>query len=342
MEPRWILYSNFVLFVTILTAAIYSILLSVHNAQYMGDSPQETMSVEFAPTDPPAPHAPPAKYGRGLEAVDPSTLLEIKRHAQISALSSFCLECAKDLAPCLTKLESTMAPVLVRNMDILYTFSTYARAPWKGADGFIGFDNSTRHLIISFGGSTHASDWINDFKAWTVAYTARSQARVHAGVFDVYSSLRAEIMAKVREYANAKQVTRLSVTGHSLGGALSFLAAIDLAKEIATLPISIYTFGQPRVGNSELMSYARSMFQKRVSIYRMVNQFDAVPMLPPAVLGYDHVNSVVYNVGQERTVKCTLKDLSETQCKFKGWTNAGHIMYFWNFDDIRNACTSTK
>lgn len=45
----------------------------------------------------------------------------------------------------------------------------------------------------------------------------------------------------------------MPVTGHSLGGALSELAAYDIAKAAAEaglqLRLSCYTFGGPRVGN---------------------------------------------------------------------------------------------
>ena len=42
------------------------------------------------------------------------------------------------------------------------------------------------------------------------------------------------------------------MTGHSLGGALATLAAMDIRKacpDVATLDISCYTFGAPRTGN---------------------------------------------------------------------------------------------
>lgn len=48
------------------------------------------------------------------------------------------------------------------------------------------------------------------------------------------------------------------VTGHSLGGALSKLAAYDIAKATQSLPLKVhvtnYTFGAPRVGNHAFAS----------------------------------------------------------------------------------------
>jgi predicted lipase len=37
--------------------------------------------------------------------------------------------------------------------------------------------------------------------------------------------------------------------GHSLGGAIASLAALELAKHFPSSQLHVYTFGQPRVGN---------------------------------------------------------------------------------------------
>ena len=41
----------------------------------------------------------------------------------------------------------------------------------------------------------------------------------------------------------------LEVTGHSLGGALAALAAVDMSKEFREIPLHVYSFGAPRTGN---------------------------------------------------------------------------------------------
>ncbi len=59
-------------------------------------------------------------------------------------------------------------------------------------------------------------------------------------------------MHQVGTPAIVSAIHHLSSTGHSLGGALATLAAIDVRKAIpdaAHLSISCYTFGAPRTGN---------------------------------------------------------------------------------------------
>jgi predicted lipase len=40
------------------------------------------------------------------------------------------------------------------------------------------------------------------------------------------------------------------VTGHSLGGALAVIAALDLKLSL-NVKVTVYTYGQPRVGNAK-------------------------------------------------------------------------------------------
>ena len=66
-------------------------------------------------------------------------------------------------------------------------------------------------------------------------------------------------------------------TGHSLGGALAVLAA-SLKK-----PAAVYTFGSPRMGDSEFVNSISN-----VNIYRVVNPRDIVACVPP-IRGIIHV-----------------------------------------------------
>ncbi|TGD74799.1 lipase family protein [Mangrovimicrobium sediminis] len=98
------------------------------------------------------------------------------------------------------------------------------------------------------------------------------------------------------------------ITGHSLGGALAVLAAVELDREIAARKsgaaiAAVFTFGQPRVGNSAFARWMDQRFSQRY--FRSVNQRDAVPRLPltvmpnihgeePATWSFAHAGRVVY------------------------------------------------
>ncbi|HUL41385.1 MAG TPA: lipase family protein [Burkholderiales bacterium] len=75
------------------------------------------------------------------------------------------------------------------------------------------------------------------------------------------------------------------MTGHSLGGALACLAACPRP------PAMLYTFGCPRVADSEL---ARALDRRNIPVFRIVNSTDIVPRVPSAFWGFRHFGTLVY------------------------------------------------
>ena len=83
------------------------------------------------------------------------------------------------------------------------------------------------------------------------------------------------------------------VTGHSLGGALALFAALDIKKTFAR-EVTLYTYGQPRVGNKVFSDYVFSFLDE--SYVRLVNSNDPVPKVPPTDYNFKHAgNEVWYN-----------------------------------------------
>ena len=73
-------------------------------------------------------------------------------------------------------------------------------------------------------------------------------------------------------------------TGHSLGGGLATLAAVDVALKF-NVESELYTFGQVRVGNQAYADYVEGLISKRL---RFTNRRDLVPQLPPRFLQFRH------------------------------------------------------
>jgi hypothetical protein len=116
----------------------------------------------------------------------------------------------------------------------------------------------------------------------------RTFGKVHAGFFDAFSSIRQKLL----EHPLLQGPRPIFITGHSLGGALAILGAIYSAQ--LKMPLhSVYTFGQPRVGNAEFKSVydalnigPSGMLRERT--FRFVNQEDIVPRVPGLLAGYRH------------------------------------------------------
>ncbi|EOD06202.1 hypothetical protein EMIHUDRAFT_250014 [Emiliania huxleyi CCMP1516] len=71
----------------------------------------------------------------------------------------------------------------------------------------------------------------------------------------------------------------LLITGHSLGGALAMLAARDLGPALAS-KMSIYTFGNPRVGDAALAEDTDAATRECEGPFRCIVEDDVVARLP--------------------------------------------------------------
>ena len=143
--------------------------------------------------------------------------------------------------------------------------------------GFIAADGS--HLIVSFRGSEpKLADWLANIQTVTDPGPF-PKSDVHEGFQDALFPVVLRVAYMLREYRNANQ--QVWVTGHSLGGALASLFAALLVEE--KLPFAgLYTFASPRVGNKAFEKAMNSRAKAQGAVYyRVVNEGDAVPHVPP-------------------------------------------------------------
>lgn len=123
-----------------------------------------------------------------------------------------------------------------------------------------------------------------------------SGATMHRGFVRAYFSVRNQLHDYVRNHS----ITSVALTGHSLGGALATLGAVDIqynfANQVSSL--ELYTFGAPKVGNDGF----RDSFNRRVpNSYRFVYGMDLVPELPRWWQGYRHVDQE-FRIGRRFTL----------------------------------------
>ena len=79
---------------------------------------------------------------------------------------------------------------------------------------------------------------------------------VHSGFKTQYDSIRDQVYHFVAEKCKANKPKRLLITGHSLGGSLATLCALDLVLNPLPngLPVmKVITFGAPQVGNERFV-----------------------------------------------------------------------------------------
>jgi len=113
---------------------------------------------------------------------------------------------------------------------------------------------------------------------------SRDCGRVHVGFFNSARSVLLAITEWLEEMAGTR--TRLLLCGHSLGGAIANILAVDLR------PNALITFGCPRVGDDQFVEYLTH--QPQLQITRVVNCCDAVPTVPLPFMGYEHAGDALY------------------------------------------------
>nr|WP_183602192.1 lipase family protein [Paenibacillus phyllosphaerae] len=157
------------------------------------------------------------------------------------------------------------------------TVGTFTAEVYNGVTEPFGFViESDRAAILAFRGTGSAVDWVSDLIAEQIPYKPVAGAgATHRGFTEIYMSAREQVMALLDQLPPEKP---LFVTGHSLGGALATLAALDIAKNQSFQQLLVYTFAAPRTGDPAFVK----MYNKSVPVQvRIHNEFDIVPQLPP-------------------------------------------------------------
>ncbi|KAL1412036.1 hypothetical protein Q8F55_003033 [Vanrija albida] len=116
---------------------------------------------------------------------------------------------------------------------------------------------------------------------------------VHAGVQDAFRRMAPGLTAAVRKgLALPGPPRRVTVLGHSLGGAIGHLVAVYLQRLLPEVVVIARPFASFRVGNPAWANYVDATLGDRAQ--HMVNFNDVVPHLPPKDWGWRHSSNEVW------------------------------------------------
>ncbi|XP_042498921.1 phospholipase A1-Igamma3, chloroplastic-like [Macadamia integrifolia] len=159
-----------------------------------------------------------------------------------------------------------------------------------------------RDIVIAWRGTVTYLEWIADLK--DILHPANfgddPSIKIESGFFDLYTkkeqdckycsfSAREQVLAEIKRLIERYKRDELSITitGHSLGAALALLSAYDIAEmkvnirddseNQSRIPISVFSFGGPRVGN---LKFKERCDELGVKVLRVINVHDKVPTVP--------------------------------------------------------------
>ncbi|CAI0417797.1 unnamed protein product [Linum tenue] len=167
-----------------------------------------------------------------------------------------------------------------------------------------------RDIVIALRGTSTCLEWAENMRAGLVPMAqTQTQPKVECGFQSLYktegahvASLAQSVVQEIKRLMEQYKGETLSitVTGHSLGAALSLLVADELSSCSPDVPpVAVFSFGSPRVGNR---AFGKRLTGKSVKVLRIVNNQDVITKVPglPMVdeldddnhpLAYSHVGT---------------------------------------------------
>ncbi|KAI8318446.1 alpha/beta-hydrolase [Martensiomyces pterosporus] len=167
--------------------------------------------------------------------------------------------------------------------------------------GYVAHNEQSGEIIVAFRGTTTPTDMVTDLKLlqadWEWAETG-SGAKVHSGFKTAVLSVAEPIDHAITALRTQNPNRNIVFVGHSLGGAQASLAAARFVKMNPGLmnSVSLYTYGQPRTGNS---AFAQWMHAHAFPKYRVTYGSDPVPRLPAGADYTHHTQEIYYTAGNQ-------------------------------------------
>ncbi|ETI52202.1 hypothetical protein F443_04615 [Phytophthora nicotianae P1569] len=158
--------------------------------------------------------------------------------------------------------------------------------------GLVGYSQLYDALVVAFRGSMDVTNWLDNLTFLKRrAYAQYPGVKVHQGFYWAYRSVATQVLDTLHKLRKEHPHASLMVTGHSLGGAVAAICAFEL-EYIEKIPVdALYTFGNPRVGNTNFSGRLRNA---SMEVYRVTHFQDAVPHLPPTWTGFEHTSEEIF------------------------------------------------
>lgn len=186
--------------------------------------------------------------------------------------------------------------------------------------GFVAWRQQTKQLIVAISGTATFEQSLHDLRGFKHTLSSGKGA-AHSGFWDLYKGMKSQALESVQNALEEHDVSEIVVTGHSLGGAISYFLMMHLMEDslIAGKRLKLAVFGSPRPGDQKLASSWQEMVQRyrtqhgehSFEEHSIKAYNDGVTALPPLFLGYRHfTRNPLYFVNSR------LFRVPETECEY--------------------------
>ena len=199
-----------------------------------------------------------------------------------------------------------MIGTLAKYAERVYTDEVYAQGNIE-----VGVYREGRDRVIVFRGTDSLQDWLTNLKASKSSFPAGGS--VHTGFLDGWRLVQDHVFSVA-----ARCTGDIYLAGHSLGGALAVICALDLAYN-GTMAKQVATFGAPRAGNQSFCDAYSASGLSAVTT-RVTRQGDLVPLMPFAHWGFRHEDADWIHVLPDGTLNGKPGLFSQWVGTAKAWT----------------------
>jgi hypothetical protein len=159
--------------------------------------------------------------------------------------------------------------------------------------GLICQADGTGEIVVAIRGTEGIMEWIHDAEFLLVRCPfLTGSGHTEDGFTAMYMSLSTDVapgspsvVAALAALSFTPPAASVTICGHSLGGALATLLALDVAANSAFSDPTVYTYASPRTGDP---NFASTYNQVVKNSFRIANRIDLVPKLPLPPI-YEHV-----------------------------------------------------
>ena len=161
-----------------------------------------------------------------------------------------------------------------------------------GTEAILFTHSQLKLAVFGFRGTepTSIKDWLKNFEMILAQVNIGSSTfKIHQGFRDRYFNIQEWFENK---YKALPQDYTIIITGHSLGGAMTTIAATYASGKLNRRPDAVITFASPLVGGKEFRDYYRNVVGCDRTL-RITAEADIIVQNPSTLLGYTHVCSAL-------------------------------------------------
>ncbi|KAM5534497.1 hypothetical protein V8D89_011829 [Ganoderma adspersum] len=199
---------------------------------------------------------------------------------------------------------------------------------------FVGYDPSLKSVVVAVQGTKPSAiiPLLTDSDISLINLDSDlfpgldSSIQAHKGFADAHSRSADDILAAVKQALNKFSTSKVLLTGHSLGAAISLLHSVYIPLQIPEAKVTYVGYGLPRVGNQAFADYVDA-HDSITSVTHINNQQDPIPILPGRFLGFHHPSGEIHIQDSGEWLACPGQDNTNAQCTVGDVKNLldGHV-----------------